>query len=294
MPGSPRPTDEPPPSRVVRLPGVRQAAGLARHRPRTSAPPFVLQVRAMRRTPIKPRACDECGRMFTPRTTLGARFCSPSCSTRRQHAASRPMRERNCKHCGKLFMVDTVQLVRRYCGPACYYTARSARPAFLWLTCGVCGNQYRRTRAAVARVKTTPVCSRACNALRSTGANHHGFRGGTRQRRGPGWTVNRDACRIRDRECRSCGKTPEENQQALSIDHLIPWRMFADELVANSLDNLVALCRSCHARKTSRAEAAYFRGDVLAWRAFLRDVEVDYETLIQFGPYLLHVEGEAA
>jgi hypothetical protein len=102
-----------------------------------------------------------------------------------------------------------------------------------------------------------------------------------------GWTANRDACRERDEVCRSCGKTPEENGQALSVDHLIPWRLFADEIVANSLDNLVALCRVCHAKKTARAEQAYFRGDVLGWLVFLRDVGVDPASLVRFEEHLL-------
>jgi predicted HNH restriction endonuclease len=54
----------------------------------------------------------------------------------------------------------------------------------------------------------------------------------------------------------------EENGQRLSVDHVIPWRTFTDEAAANAGTNLVALCRSCHAKK-QRAESLWLRGDVL-------------------------------
>lgn len=116
------------------------------------------------------------------------------------------------------------------------------------------------------------------------------YRGGDRHRRGPGWHANRRLCRERDKVCRSCGKTPEDNGQALSVDHVIPWRLFADERMANDLGNLIALCRVCHGKKTSDAERAYVKGDVLGWLSFLRAVEIDPEAMKVYEPYLAEVE----
>jgi len=52
----------------------------------------------------------------------------------------------------------------------------------------------------------------------------------------------------------------------LSVDHVIPYRTFESPSEANQQDNLVALCSSCHSKKT-RAERLWLKGDVLdMWR----------------------------
>lgn len=61
---------------------------------------------------------------------------------------------------------------------------------------------------------------------------------------GAGWKRIKAEVRARDEVCRECGKAPAENGRALDVHHVAPFRFTAD----NSLDNLVALCRSCHMR----------------------------------------------
>ena len=61
-------------------------------------------------------------------------------------------------------------------------------------------------------------------------------------RYGPGWKQRRQEIRDRDKVCRSCGKTPEENGNALHVHHLVPFRYGGTNLP----ENLVALCDSCH------------------------------------------------
>jgi len=61
---------------------------------------------------------------------------------------------------------------------------------------------------------------------------------------GAGLKVIREQVRVRDRVCRRCGKTPEQNGRALDVHHLDPFRFSGD----NSTDRLIALCRSCHMR----------------------------------------------
>jgi len=98
-------------------------------------------------------------------------------------------------------------------------------------------------------VATRKYCSRSC-ASRSrpardqAGALNPNWKGGRALYYGPGWKATKIKVRERDKACRSCGKTPEQNGRALDVHHLEPFRFSGD----NSLDNLVALCRSCHMR----------------------------------------------
>lgn len=209
----------------------------------------------------------------------------------------RAARERPCAYCGKPFSPFPSAMRRsaaKFCSSSCYLSEVGKRPAMIEVICPNCSTKFRRTKAAVRRRKLA-FCSQRCSNEFISGERHHAYRGGERHRRGPGWDVGRRACRERDRVCRACGKTPEENGQALSVDHVIPWRLFADEKVANSLTNLIALCRSCHAKK-SRAETAYIRGDIQGWMAYLDNVQVDPASLEGLYAYLAPVgkRGEAA
>lgn len=237
----------------------------------------------------KPKPCPICGTLFL-KDHLAQKTCSPRCGYeyRKSSQPSIP-----CRGCGKQFRPFPSAIRRaggKYCSAVCYRAFLATQPAFITVNCANCESPFRRTRAAVKRVKHS-FCSQRCGNEYISGERHHSYRGGERHRRGPGWDANRRACRERDKVCRVCGKTPEENQQQLSVDHLIPWRLFADEVIANSLANLIALCRSCHAKKW-RAEHAYIRGDVQGWMAYLRNVQVDPASLE--GLYVGLRRGEAA
>src|ERR1044071_7642339 len=73
------------------------------------------------------------------------------------------------------------------------------------------------------------------------GENHWNYRGGDIYY-GDGWSKIAQAVRDRDKVCQECGKTQEQNGSALDVHHKIPVRVSRD----NSMDNLVALCMSCH------------------------------------------------
>ena len=77
------------------------------------------------------------------------------------------------------------------------------------------------------------------------------WRGGRALSYGSGWKVIKEQVRARDRVCQHCGKTPEESGRALDVHHLQPFRFSGD----NSLDNLVALCHSCHMRADDHGRA---------------------------------------
>ena len=197
---------------------------------------------------------------------------------------------RCCEHCGETFdsWRRRLGVERRFCSRTCYYAAVAPRPAFLVVECPQCGTSFRRTRGAISRVKAS-TCSRRCSQILNSGSGNHMYRGGEKHRRGPGWVANRRIVRERDKVCRLCGKTPETNGQALSVDHLIPWRIWADEEAANQPSNLVALCRSCHAKKTARLERAYWKGDVLDFERFLEQLGIDASHRPELRRYLAEV-----
>ncbi len=73
--------------------------------------------------------------------------------------------------------------------------------------------------------------------------------------RGPNWEEQRDRARARDGyRCRQCG-APERADRQHDVHHIVPFRDFGyvpgqndAYLQANALDNLITLCRNCHAK----------------------------------------------
>jgi len=115
-------------------------------------------------------------------------------------------------------------------------TYRSTRAA-VSVECANCGKATPRKQRAQRRSKRL-FCSVECaNAGQKT-------RDSDTLRYGPGWKQRRSEIRARDRLCRLCGMTPEANQSALHVHHLVPYKYGG----TNHPSNLIALCSSCHHR----------------------------------------------
>lgn len=117
-------------------------------------------------------------------------------------------------------------------------------------------------------------------------------------KRGPRWHARAESIRKRDGyRCRRCGKSQAENKTKLSVDHIIPWRSFADphEGEANDPANLVALCASCHSWKTTTAERAWLKGDMIGFKGYLRSLNISGAELqaATTGVLLVHEYPEA-
>jgi transposase len=64
---------------------------------------------------------------------------------------------------------------------------------------------------------------------------------------GENWYQQRRRARERDSHtCQVCGHTPDADERALDVHHIQPVRTFGSPEDANTLDNLVTLCRPCH------------------------------------------------
>lgn len=188
------------------------------------------------RTGSLPRACAQCGLEYLPRygRTQGLKFCSLACYRARQHER-RALRTQNCEQCGRSFV---------------------------------------RTSAAVTRSRRC-FCGQACFRVASGGRSNSMFRGGRDSSRGPGWLRLAKSIRVRDGHmCQSCGRTQQENGQKLSVDHVLPWRLFDDKAAANDPKNLTSVCKWCHSRKTSGAERKYLQGDVLDFQSYQRSLTI--------------------
>ena len=76
------------------------------------------------------------------------------------------------------------------------------------------------------------------------GEGHPNWRGGG-CRYGAKWTAIAKQARERDKVCRKCGKTTEENGRALEVHHIVPYRVCG----THELPNLITLCTTCHRKE---------------------------------------------
>lgn len=125
--------------------------------------------------------------------------------------------------------------------------------------CPACGKTFWVPKQDAKRRKT---CSWACRNKwwkmtgKQRGENSPSWLGGIDYRRGKGWKKAREIARKRDRyKCVVCGKTEEELGQELDVHHVIPYRCFDNDGEGNHPDNLISMCKSCHAE----ADRAYRR-----------------------------------
>ncbi|MES3161476.1 MAG: helix-turn-helix domain-containing protein [Halorubrum sp.] len=83
------------------------------------------------------------------------------------------------------------------------------------------------------------------------GEPHHRWKGGVDEYYGDNWAKQRrKALQRDDYECQRCGITQSEHRNrtdiGLDVHHKTPIRTFQSTDDANTLENLVTLCRSCH------------------------------------------------
>lgn len=214
-------------------------------------------------------ACPVCG-LLAPKV-WGRKTCSAKCGYVLRK--SRHRKQRNCNHCGVLYWPGT-QIGMKFCSRKCYYAEVGKRPAMIAADCTNCGASFRRTRAAIKR-HTNHFCSAGCQRKFMRGENSPSFRGPKDPNRGPEWRRLAEAIRVRDGySCRRCGRCRGGQLDQLSVDHVRPWRSFEDKTKANHPDNLVTLCKSCHAFKTHSVERAWLKGDVLAFNQWVRSLHI--------------------
>lgn len=224
--------------------------------------------------------CPICGGtiVLSPGKAARAVYCSRTCSgAARRATGERERWMRPCRTCGRLFYAppsvrDSPTKAGLYCSHACRPVrvgwsmspeqkaklsalatgnrATGPRLPLLQRVCRHCGTGFAVTRKGARR----RFCMTACwyAYIREHPEEHPHWRGGVEPYYGPDWDEQARRARARDgHRCRDCGK--RQKRPLLDVHHLMPRRAFkGDYLVANRLENLVTLCKACHARRECR------------------------------------------
>lgn len=123
-----------------------------------------------------------------------------------------------------------------------------------WVTteCHTCGESLNLPIRRIERADVN-FCSQACriqytiNVVMVPGEDHPLYINGEGHDYGPNWPEIREAVIQRDGErCQGCGVSRDEYHMDLHAHHITPFRLFDSRERANRLDNLVALCATCH------------------------------------------------
>lgn len=164
--------------------------------------------------------------------------------------------EKTCDNCGESFETypsrDT-----RFCSEECYGEWRSEELTGEnnpnWdggkkqLRCTWCETEFERWESLIPE---KPFCSYSCRAAweseNRVGENHHQYKG-HEDYYGVNWHKVRRKVLERDaHKCRICGADKVENGRSLDVHHVTPIRKFDEPERANTLDNLITLCRTHH------------------------------------------------
>lgn len=171
--------------------------------------------------------CETCGDDYERRSDRIGKFCSRECCDRwwKNNAPSGPDHPR--------WKSGPVELICEYCGEG--YTVKRARE------------------------EKSRFCSYNCLSLwrseNKSGEDSHHWKGGAEKDYGPLWNRIREEVRERDGECVSCGMGldchQDEYGRKMDVHHIVPIKEFDRFEKANDMENLVSLCRECHAKVES-------------------------------------------
>lgn len=195
--------------------------------------------------------CEVCGRDYFRRSGSrpNGRTCGRECYAKwkvgrdcfNRATDGAEFVERECEHCHEAFRVERRQVKKglgRFCSIQCSAGRREV-PRLVG-TCVWCGQRFEHTPGRVFHAGLR-YCSRNCFrvAAKAEKLPREGERGRA-YRRFRDRVVAGDAC------CADCGSTVD-----LALHHRIRTRERPDLLLAK--DNLVILCRRCHARHHNAA-----------------------------------------
>jgi 5-methylcytosine-specific restriction endonuclease McrA len=181
-------------------------------------------------------------------------------------------KEFTCPQCGDTFKDyesrrSSKNESQNFCSRACKdsFEARDG----LDTECAECGDQIHIPPSQTEQVngykQRNYFCNKECESSFKKrewqGENHPKYNGGQLRLFGPNWHEQRSKTIKQDNEkCQECGMTMKEHQQKhdqeLHVHHKVPRKQILSDdptedefALANSLDNLVTLCVSCHTKR---------------------------------------------
>lgn len=215
-----------------------------------------------------PAFCEECDKRIDPESAYEYKYCSQCCFLlwHKKNSDASTLARCVCENCAQAFLAKQDQVEKgwaRYCSRECKKEHGRA-----YCTCWQCEKGFHTPINQVMN-GGGKFCSRKCKDawLKDhppthqlpvmCGADHPNYRGGYKGNYyGPNWFEQRRNARKRaGHKCECCGKTRKQNKAALDVHHVKAFRSFnyvpdvnSHYLEANRLDNLIAVCRSCHRR----------------------------------------------
>lgn len=196
-------------------------------------------------------------------------FCTPECYQewldKEKQAATL-----KCEICGTEKRFEGYKVRRNkafFCSMKCRNIWRSQtiqgenHPLWIGLVtleCANCKKQFQRKREKYRKNNDKFFCTENCMfdyMTKQCGEDHPWYKqGGRYPLYGRNWRANRKKARERDNyTCQDCGTTETVLGKHLDVHHLIS----RAEGGTNDLDNLISLCRSCHAKREHTNARSY-------------------------------------
>ena len=205
--------------------------------------------------------CIHCEKRFkTTANRIHAQYCSNKCYLAHRWGSSHSQ-EIVCKYCEKHFIVAISDIAngKKYCSKECANKDRigshlNTSNHTLTKLCDWCGKEFTRPLSNF-RGKHS-FCSHPCSAkwwseFGLHGEKHPNYINGKGNIYGDNWVSIRDSVlKETDNKCKLC--TSSKN---IDVHHIIPFKFFHDPQIANRKENLIALCRKCHAKEEWKSRA---------------------------------------
>jgi len=198
--------------------------------------------------------CVACGDTFRvpPSDAEGRKYCSEECMAEdyeRQVTLT-------CEVCGGEYSVNPArEETSRFCSRECSVSQLAEeRRKRVTVECAACGDPFEK-RICEEEQSKAHFCDHDCYgewiSENQSGKDSVHWKGGYSKYRGTDWPALREkALQADDYRCQGCGRRDDDHRTehgvGLHVHHIRPVTEFEEPADADTVDNLVPLCRDCH------------------------------------------------
>jgi len=217
--------------------------------------------------PKESKMCERCGTVFYPSKAnylsswKKRRFCSNKCVTQHSADSRRYLNPIKCAYCAQFFQPRIAR--NKFCSRACYWESKKGMPApnvppgsRVTLQCKMCEQPFSVTRHRAVK-QGVKFCSAACYYQFVKCEHPNGLLAYTTNNKfylSKEWSKLKRAVKKRDKyACQRCHKQFARSSNGMRVHHIIERSSFTNitdrlHIVADSQDNLITLCVSCHSK----------------------------------------------